>query len=540
MKPVGSVRARTMLLLVASASAGWLAHREFGSDARLPEGAGVLADVLSRIEHQYVEDVDLDDLYGSLASDVVRRLGDPYSRFIAESDWEEQRIRVEGDYGGVGMEVVDQDGHITVVAPIPGTPAAKAGIRPGDRIVEVDGESVEGWATNQAVPLLRGKPGTDVRMGVRRLGVESIMSFEITRERVRVPQVPFAMLLEGSVGYVPLASFGGSAAVAVRAAIDSLAGEGMRSLALDLRRNPGGLLEEGLELADVFLDKGLEVAEIRGRDVEPDVYQTKTGQAYPDLPVVVLVDRTSASASEIVAGALQDHDRALLVGARTFGKGLVQSLIPVSGGAMLRLTTARWYTPAGRMIHGHDEAVSEMREGVSTILGTWSERPADLSQAPQVASRAGRTLYGGGGITPDLWILGDTLTAREATVVDAVFESAGGEFYATVHRWAVRHLADHPGLAPGFEIADEHLEDLHAALTERGLSVGLEEFMEARRFFALRLASETAHQAWGDQGRFERQALADAQLQKARELLATASSPEELFALAGTPIAQGR
>ncbi len=540
MKPVGSMRARTMLLVLASASAGWLAHRKFGSDARLPQGADVLADVLSRIESQYVEEVELDDIYGSLADDLVRQLGDPYSRFITESDWEEQRIGVEGDYGGVGLEVVDQDGHITVVAPIPGTPAAKAGVRPGDRIVEVDGESVEGWATDQAVPLLRGKPGTDVRMGVRRMGVESVMAFEITRERVVVPQVPFAALLDGGVGYVPLASFGGSAAAAVRAAVDSLAGEGMRSLVLDLRRNSGGLLEEGLDLTDVFLDKGLEIAEIRGRNSEPEVHRAKTGQAYPDLPVAVLVGRSTASASEIVAGALQDHDRALLVGTRTFGKGLVQSLIPLSGGNVLRLTTARWFTPAGRMIHDQGEGRSERREGAPTILGAWAERPADLSQAPQVTSRGGRTLYGGGGITPDLWTSGDTLTTREAAVVDAVFESAGGEFFPAVHRWAVRYLLDHPGLAPGFAVADEDLEDVHATLAERGLSVSLGEFMEARRFFALRLAGEVAHQAWGDQGRFQRQTAVDAQLEKARELLAQAFSPEELFALAGTPLAEGR
>ncbi len=530
-----------MFLVVAALCAGWLAHREFGAAARLPGGASVLAEVLDRVEGAYVEDVELDELYGAAANELVRRLGDPYSRFIAQSDWEDQRIRVEGDYGGVGLEVVDQDGHITVLAPIPGTPAARAGVLPGDRIVEVDGESVDGWGTDRTVPLLRGKPGTPVTMGVRRWGVEPVLSFDVVRERVQVPQVPFAALLDDGVGYVPLAAFGGTAAAAVRAAVDSLAGVGMRALALDLRGNRGGLLEEGLELADVFLDEGREVVEIRGRGVEPAVHRTETAQRYPDLPVAVLVGPATASAAEIVAGALQDHDRALLIGSGTFGKGLVQSLFPLSGGAVLRLTTARWYTPAGRRIHVDAEERSTEPHRVPALLGGWAEPPADLSLLPQFRSPGGRTLYGGGGVQPDLWAAADTLTEREAAAVNAVFNVAGTGFLAELRQWAVRYRHDHPGLTPGFSLSDRDLEDFHAALAARAdtATLALDDLVAARRYLLLRLAGEIAHQAWGDRGRFELQAAYDAPLRRARELLAGANSPEELFAAAGTPLAEG-
>lgn len=539
---LGRSRSRTTLLVLAALCAGWLAHREFGPPGRLfrSEGASALAEVLQRVEGAYVEDVDRDELYGFVADEVVRQLGDPYSRFIAASDWEDQRIRVEGDYGGVGLEVVDQDGRITVVAPIPGTPAAKAGLLPGDWIVEVDGESVDGWSTARTVPLLRGKPGTPVTMGVRRWGVEPVLSFDVVREHVQVPQVPFAALLDDGVGYVPLAAFGGTAAAAVRAAVDSLAGEGMRALALDLRGNQGGLLEEGLEVADLFLDKGREVAEIRGRDADPEVFRTRTAQPHPDLPVAVLVGPATASAAEIVAGALQDHDRALLVGAGTFGKGLVQSLFRLSGGAVLRLTTARWYTPAGRRIHVDAEARRDQYENKPALLGGWAIPPADLSLLPQFRSPGGRTLYGGGGVTPDLWVAADSLTLREAAAVNDMFNAAGTGFLAELRQWAVRYRHDHPDLAPGFALSARDLEDFHAALAARGDTVALDDLMAARRYMLLRLAVEVAEQAWGDRGRFERRAPHDLPLQRARELLAQATRPEELFALAGTPLVEER
>ena len=386
----------------------------------------VLEEVLARIDRHYVGQVDKEELYRAAIDGIVRQLGDPNSRFVEASAWENERIRTQGEYGGVGLEVIDRDGYITVLAPIPGTPGARAGLRPGDRIVEVDGKSVEGWVTDQAVDLLRGKPGTTVTMGVRRFGVEATLPFEVTREVIHVPSVPFATLLNDGVGYVPLRLFNGNATAEVTAALDSLVAEGMTSLILDVRGNPGGLLDEGLGVTDLFLDAEKKIVEIRGREADSEEYRAQDSQKYPDLPVVVLVGLGSASAAEILAGALQDHDRALLIGAGTFGKGSVQSLFPLSGGNVLRLTTAGWYTPSGRSIQKVPERRRDPRENAAiTLQGELAERP-DLAEKPVFESSGGRALRGGGGIVPDLWVLQDTLTTDESEAVQAIFAAGGG------------------------------------------------------------------------------------------------------------------
>ena len=212
-----------------------------------------------------------------------------------------------------------------------------------------------GWNTDEVAEILRGEPGTSVRMGVRRHGVERVIPFELTRAVIQLSAVPFAVLLEGGVGYVPVEIFNGTTTLEVRAKVDSLMGEGMESLILDLRRNRGGLLLEGVGLSDMFLDKGSSIVEVRGRTSPIEHYRAGADQEHSAMPVVVLVGYGSASASEIVAGALQDHDRALLIGAPTFGKGSVQSLFPVTGGRVLKLTTARWFTPSGRSIQKDPE-----------------------------------------------------------------------------------------------------------------------------------------------------------------------------------------
>ncbi len=524
-----------VLTLLIAASGGWFAQKGMARAAGDDFQAQLLEEVVERIGRHYVDDLEVGDLYKAAVEGVVGRLGDPNSRFLEAADWENVRIRTEGEYGGVGLEVMDRDGYITVVAPIPGTPGARAGLRPGDRIVEVDGESVEGWATDQAVGLLRGRPGTSVRIGVRRLGVVPVMPFEVTRAVIQVPSAPFTMLLEGGIGYVPVNIFNGTTVEEVRSAIDSLSAEGMSSLVLDLRNNRGGLLDEGVGLTDLFLDPDLDIVEIRGRASRPEVYRSQRDQSYPSLPVVVLIGPSSASAAEILAGALQDHDRALLIGATTFGKGSVQSLFPLSGGNVLKLTTARWFTPSGRSIQKERSAQLALREnGAVTLQGDVVERP-DLDEKPRFASVGGRLLRGGGGIVPDLWVMQDTLTDDERDAVRATIFSAGGEFFATLAGWALQYIQEHPGLGPSFAVTEADLRSFHADLVERGANVAFDDLLRARRYVEYHMESEIALQAWDDQGRFGRRSGTDAQLRKAVELLTAARSQEELFALAGTP-----
>lgn len=536
MKATRTTVVPALVVVVAVASGGWLLQRDVGMDANVYFQTRLLEEVVSRIDRYYVDEVQVDDLYQAALRGVVEQLGDRNSQFLEASAWEDVRIRTQGEYGGVGLEVDRRDGHITIVAPIPGTPGARAGLRPGDRIVEVDGRSVDGWVIDQAVDLLRGEPGTTVRMGVRRPGMERTMSFDVTREVIHFPSVPFASMLDGGVGYVPLRIFNGTTTAEVRNAIDSLMAEGMTSLVLDLRNNRGGLLTEGVGLADLFLDAGLDIVEIRGRNTAPEIYRADDRQEYADLPIVVLIGHGSASAAEIVAGALQDHDRALLVGATTFGKGSVQSLFQLSGGNVLKLTTARWYTPSGRSIQKeYADQLARAESGVVTLRGDAAERP-DLADKPEFVSSGGRLLHGGGGIVPDLWVLQDTLTTVEYAAVREIFET-GSDFYVALRNWAVRYLQAHPGLQPGFRITDADLASFHADLVTRGAELDMDDLLRARRYVDFHLGAEVALQAWEDQGRFERTAAEDLQLGRAVELLLAADDRLQLFEFAGTPLA---
>ncbi len=522
-----------MIALLAVASGGWLLQRGVERQDNVYLNARLFEEVLGHIREDYVGDVDVEELYEAAISGVVDLLEDPNSQFLPAARWEDERIRTQGDYGGVGLEVEDRDGFITVVAPIPGTPGANAGLRPGDRIVEVDGESVEGRVTDQVVDLLRGEPGTDVRMGIRRPGMEAIVHFDVTRERIHVPSVPFAALLEGGVGYVPLLVFNRTTTEEVRAAIDSLAAEGMTSLVLDLRRNRGGLLTEGVALTDLFLDPGLDIVEIRGRSAPAERYRARREQRYPDLPVIVLVAYGSASAAEILAGALQDHDRALLIGSTTYGKGSVQTLFPLAGGNVLKLTTARWFTPAGRSIQmAAEDQRSRVERGVLTVQGDVAERP-DLEGKPEFNSARGRLVRGGGGIVPDLWVLPDTLAVDEREAVREIL-SAGGMFWTVLRNWVVAYLRENPGLESGFEIGEAEMAEFQAALVARGVEVPLATLRRAGRSMRWLIGGEIAEQAWGDRGRFERGAQDDAQLARAVALLRAARDRMHLFELSGS------
>ena len=530
MSKAKAVTVPAVIAVVAVVSGGWFLQRDVGLGANLYLQTRILEDVVNRIERHFVDEVEVQRLYDAALESVVASLNDPNSALLRAPDWEDMQIRTRGEYGGVGLEVVERDGFVTIVAPVPGTPGYRAGLRPGDRIVEVEGQPVEGWSTDQVAQLLRGEPGTSVRMGVRRHGVDRVIPYEITRAVIQLSAVPFALLLEGGVGYVPVEIFNGTTTMEVKAAVDSLVGEGMESLILDLRRNLGGLLLEGVGLSDLFLDAGSSIVEVRGRTSPIEHYRAGADQEYPGMPVVVLVGHRSASASEIFAGALQDHDRALLIGAPTFGKGSVQSLFPVSGKRVLKLTTARWFTPSGRSIQREPgDQLLTFENGVITLRGELVRYP-DLQDRPRFNSAAGRVLRGGGGIVPDLWVLQDTLAATEDEAVKKIF--GVGQYVQAMQSWAVRYLQEHPGLEPGFVITDEDLADFHAALVEREVELTLEDLQRAGRTVKYHLGGEIALQAWEDRGQFERNAALDTQLRRALALLLEARSPEDLFRLA--------
>jgi carboxyl-terminal processing protease len=321
----------------------------------------------------------------------------------------------------------------------------------------------------------------------------------------------------------------------VAAAVDSLLGQGVRGLILDLRGNPGGLLVQGVALTDYFLDPGQVVVETRGRGRnQSETFTARLRQLHPDLPVVVLVDERSASASEIIAGALQDHDRALLVGAPSFGKGSVQTLFPLTGGNVLRLTTARWYTPSGRSIDKpREDQIGVIERSTLTLTGRAASRP-DTVEKPGFRTAAGRPVLGGGGITPDVLVMPDTLSLTELQGIQELDRYAG-LFMPAIFNYAVLFLQEHPDLEPGFDLSSEDLAEFRSLMPDWGLQLSRDGFQKAERFIRFQLEREIALKAWGSAGEFRRILPVDRALQKAVELLAAASTTEDLFRMASLP-----
>ncbi|MDE3002741.1 MAG: S41 family peptidase [Gemmatimonadota bacterium] len=530
-----SALAPILVVAFSAVAGGWLLQQGADRADNLYVRVRVLQEVVDRVSNSFVDEVERDRLYDSAIDGLIRDLGDPHSSFLPASDYEDLRIRTEGEYGGVGLEVVDRGGYVTVVSPIPGGPGGRMGIRAGDQFYEIDGIAADTMVTDQAVELLRGRPGSEVTVRMLRPGVEEPIEFTIEREVIVLKAVPFSVMLDEQVGYVPLLSFRETSATEIRAAIDSLRAEGMKSLVLDVRGNPGGLLDQGIAVSDLFLSEGQGIVETRGRDErQNETYAAAHPDQYPDMPMVVLVDQASASASEIIAGALQDHDRAILVGETTFGKGSVQSLYRLTGGDVLRLTTAKWYTPAGRSIHLDPDSrfapLDEDADRAYSITGQLIE-PIGTEGRPEFESGAGRTLYGGGGITPDLFVYPVTLTAEESSGVLRLFRRGGG-FSIALFNYAVEYIAEHPDLELGFSLTEGDVADFYESLGNGEDRIDPGDFAAAGRFVRYHMEREIALQAWGDEAGFRQLQSYDRQLSRAIELLRNAESPEDLITVA--------
>ena len=538
MRDSRSILGPTVVLAIAFVTGGWFLQRGVAQEANVYVQARLFQEVVEHVSEQFVDPVDREGLIQSAIEGVLEELDDPHTSYIDAETWESFRFRsgADADYGGVGLEILRREGWVTVINPLPGGPAIRAGIRAGDQIVEVEGESAEDWETDQAADRLRGSPGTDVEMRVRRPGVDEPIPFKLTRAVIELLSVPFSLLVDEGVGYIPLQVFSESSGREMREAIQSLQEQGMTSLVLDLRDNPGGLLDGGVDVADMFLPSSSAILETRGRAAgQSETYSAVRPELLPDLPVVVLVNQNSASSSEIVAGALQDHDRALVIGARSYGKGSVQTLYRLSGGNILRLTTARWFTPVGRSIHmSRDEQVTA-REPANSALALNGQRALkdDPGGRPTVQSMGGRTLYAGGGITPDLIVLPDTLTTGEQEAVQRVFRSAGA-FATALFNFAVSYVQEHPDLAIGFAPSASDLDRFYRYLIdEHEIELDRADYTTAGRFVAYQLEREIAIQAWDREDAFRQIREKDAQLNKAVELLKSSESPQMLFRAAG-------
>lgn len=347
---IAALLAFTLPLGPLSVTADALAREPLKSDTY--KQLDLFADVFERVRSEYVEEVTDEQLIEAAIDGMLTSL-DPHSSYLNKKNFADMRVQTRGEFGGLGIEVTTENGFVKVISPMDDTPAARAGVQPGDFITHLNEEPIVGLSLNEAVEKMRGPVGSDIKVTIRRVNVAEPIQLNLTRASIKVQSVRFRA--EQNVGYIRISSFNEQTQPGLDKAMAKLKeqmGTKLIGYVLDLRNNPGGLLDQAVSVSDTFLDKGREIVSTRGRGgKEGDRYTAKPGDAADGLPVVVLINGGSASASEIVAGALQDHKRAIVMGTQSFGKGSVQTIIPLQGQqSAMRLTTSRYYTPSGKSI----------------------------------------------------------------------------------------------------------------------------------------------------------------------------------------------
>ncbi len=398
MRTYRSLSAAVFAIVFCALLGGFYGRSALVAQDQIPEQYKVFTAALSAVEANWVGEVESDRLVYGAISGMLQTL-DPHSSFMDPRSYAQMRERQEGRYYGLGISIQVIDGGITVAALFEGSPAYQKGLRRGDVIAKIEGEDTKGWTSDQAVKKLRGARGTPVGISIRRVGYEKLIDLQVVRDEIHIPTVPSAFMLDGTTAYVHVQDFGENTDSELGKALKDLKGKGMRRLIFDLRGNPGGALDQAIRVANRFLPKGDLIVYTRGRVPNSDQDYRATEQSdYLDVPMITLVNRNSASASEIVSGALQDHDRSLIVGETTFGKALVQSVYRVSQGAGVAVTTARYYTPSGRLIQ-------RAWDGTFDEYLTYTLREQDPNKAHKTDdlkfTDGGRKVYSGGGVEPD-------------------------------------------------------------------------------------------------------------------------------------------
>ena len=362
--------------------------------------------VLSEVNRKYVEDVNPTELTDA-ALNGIRNILDPHTTVFSPKDYESLKVSMEGKFGGVGITISLRDNILTVISPLSGTPAFRLGIRAGDRIRKIDGKDTKGLSLDEAVNKLRGKIGTDVTVSIEREGVPDLMDFTITRAEIIVHAVPYYGMVTKDIGYIKLATFSDKTTSDVENALKILQKRGMKKIILDMRYNPGGLLNQAIEISELFLKQGNLIVSTRGRTQKTESHARKNGIVKPEVPMVVLLNQGSASAAEIVSGALQDWDRALIIGKTSFGKGSVQTIFPLDNqGNALKLTTAFYYLPFGRCINKPENGIKGLKlleeEYADEGDGKADSTKKDTAKVDTFYTHNGRMMFGSGGISPDV------------------------------------------------------------------------------------------------------------------------------------------
>jgi carboxyl-terminal processing protease len=478
----------------------------FSSDT-IYEQLNKFKDVLSLTEKYYVEDVDSGKLTESAITGVLSQL-DPHSVYIPSSQLQRVNEEFQGSFDGIGIEYQVLNDTLLVVAPIVGGPSEAVGVQAGDKIVKIDDTTAVGITQAGVQKKLRGPRGTKVRVFVLRAGLQDGVEFEITRDKIPLYTVDVAFMVDRTTGYVNVTRFAATTYQEFADAVGRLRGEGMTRLVLDLRSNAGGYLEQAFKMANEILPQGKKIVYTKGRRPEFDEEYVANGSGkYTDVALVVLVNNGSASASEIVAGAVQDHDRGLIVGETTFGKGLVQRQFDLKDGSALRLTTARYFTPSGRLIqrpYNGDRAAynQEAYEREETEGENLQHRAEGDSGRPKYSTAGGRTVYGGGGITPDVIVKSDRLTEYTVQLRNRQVFLEYADRYLEKNGAALRsrYGADAARFAREFEMTPPMLEDLQAIGTAKGVVLRKDQYEKDLPYIRAFAGAFIARSLWRNEG----------------------------------------
>jgi carboxyl-terminal processing protease len=545
-----SLAGLALAVVLLAGTAAWAQDDPARRRQEFYDNLKILGDVYERVINNYVDELDPHEVMKAAVEGMLADL-DEHSNFLPPVNYEDLMTSTEGEFGGLGISIQVRDHYPTVVSPIEGTPAYYMGVQGGDQIIEIEGESCRDFSSQDAVKRLRGKPGTAVNLTIRRPGTEKPLPLTITRDIIKLESVPYAFMID-DIGYIGVQNFARTTADEVRAQLDKLTAQGARGMILDLRFNPGGLLEAAQQVSELFLPKDKLIVFTKGRlrSQNHSFYSQARGKVYDKVPMIVLINGSSASASEIVAAALQDHDAGLVVGQPSFGKGSVQTVFRLDEDEALKLTTARYYTPSGRSIHkdrprhpdidgrragdgdGDEPDAADQAAGDGPLAKAPAELEVDRHRLEQFYTDAGRVVYGGGGIRPDIEIEQDFLGDFEVAV-----ERDGALF-----SFAVDYASKHPRIPADFQVTDEVFREFAAFLKGREkigeylevfkLSLDDKLIADNATFLKRGIRREVARRQHGQQAAYRVAIEADTQLHHALDLFKKARTLPELLALA--------
>ena len=511
--------ALTSVVAISFVSGAWLTRAKPSAEGNVYQQARLFENVVGAIHRHYIDSMGEGDLYQRAANALVTSLNDPYAELLIRESYREYQRQMTGTQLRTGVGPSESGAGFGGVV----------GLNPGDEVLAVNGKSTKGWDTRKVDEAIRRGAGPTVTVLVRPVGSDRPMVRKLTRTAVHVPAASPGVLLDGGVGYVVLHRMSENAAVELLGAVERLRAEGMKALVLDLRSNPGGLIREGVKVAGLFLHPGDTVATSKGRSSKRTrAYLAEESAEWDDVRLVLLVNRGTASSAEVIAGALQDHDRAAIVGTPSYGKGVLQTTYPLGEEVALKLTTAKWFTPSGRWVQ---------RPPAQAAGGAGNRTPA---LEPQVLrTRAGRPIPDQSGILPDLTVRSSLRTDGERVLYSALGDDLE-RFRQVLSAYAAELRADGSVTDESFQVTAAMRDGLYARLLEAGVSLTPETYEEASAYVSDQLGYEIARELFGTESVVRRQAKADRQLQAALRLLQGSHTQQETITAAVAAQASGR